>query len=132
MTIVPMVPCLLWFSILYGVHFKALLLTAEVKLAFLLLGIAFVVNSLDFMVAQYSTTFNLDKNSLGQTRFITVNTLLLLLLTWLFQHQLLLVQYTAILVIGLIFYIALNTSVLKLKERHLLIGNLIKAGTDKR
>lgn len=109
MTLVPLIPSFIWFSVLYFIDIKQLVLSDRVNLVFLLLGVAFVVNSLDFMVAQYSTVFKLNRQCLGRRKFMVYNALLLLALTWLFQYQILLVQYTAALVICLICYLGITS-----------------------
>lgn len=127
MVLVPLIPTAIWFSVLYH-HFTVQLASpAVITLIMLLLAILFVVNSLDFMVANYSETLSINQDRLGLKNFVIVNTSLLIFLSFLFKEKLLLIQWTALFVI-FICVVALCTYIQfsPLKKLHLHINNLIK------
>ncbi|GLX76786.1 choline transporter [Thalassotalea insulae] len=107
MTLLPLIPCFLWFALLFHLEQSHFTLTTEVKWCLLLLALAFVINSLDFMVENYSRAFNIGLQDIGKSRFIIINSLLLLTLSYLFQLQLIFVQWSAFVVI-LLFYLLIG------------------------
>lgn len=103
MTILPLLPSFIWFSILFELFESNYVLGSGSKIAMLILGCAFVINSIDFMVANYSQTFNLTLDKQGPVKFVAVNTGILLILTYLFQSQWVFVQTAASLVVLIVF-----------------------------
>ena len=68
-----------------------------------LVGITFVVNSLDSLVRLYTDNLNLTPTRLGKATYIVGNVVVLCLLTALFQLEFLEIQWVGALVIGLYF-----------------------------
>ena len=113
MVILPLLPTAIWFSLLF--HWQQLNIEQSLLFngAMIFIAMLFVINSLDFMTANYSSALGLSRQQFPATRkgsyqFITINTLVLFIVTFLFHTQLLLVNYIAILVIGLIILLLLS------------------------
>lgn len=121
MVILPLIPTAIWFSVLFHWHEQQIQHASYLNVLMIIAAALFVINSLDFMVANYSRSLRLNVESFaqswrGKVRFITVNVTVLLLLTYLFQSQLLLVNYVALVVIALVCCIVTNVVVLFLKN----------------
>ena len=115
MVILPLLPTAIWFSILF--HWQQV--NIEPSLLFngtmVFIAMLFVINSLDFMTANYGKALGLNRHQFPPTRrgnyqFITINTLVLFIVTYLFHSQLLLVNYIALLVIGLIVILLISST----------------------
>lgn len=115
MTILPLLPSFIWFSLLFQLFESSYVLSSSSQLVMLILGCAFVINSIDFMVANYSQTFNLTLNKQGPVKFVIFNTTFLLLLTYLFQNQWVFVQTAASLVVLILFLLLAKQSLKLLK-----------------
>jgi len=113
MTILPLVPSFLWFSVLYHIYESGYDLNSGTQLAMLVLGCAFVVNSIDFMVANYSQTFSLTIEKQGKFKFVVINTGLILGLTYLFQSEWMFVQTAACLVVLILILLMVKVFVLE-------------------
>lgn len=103
MTILPLLPSFIWFSVLFHLFEGGYVFSSGSQLVMLVLGCAFVINSIDFMVANYSQTFNLTLSKLGTVKFVVFNTSILAILTYLFQSQWVFVQTAASLVVLIVF-----------------------------
>lgn len=91
----------LWFSILYLFHLKGLQTTGLINIAMVLVGIVFVINSLDSLIRLYSDNLQLTVARFGKRKYITVHVLLMMTLTVLFSLQFIRIQWVGALVIGL-------------------------------
>lgn len=133
MVFVPLVPTAIWFYTLYHQYSNQLSSTHITTVLMVILAMMFVINSLDFMVANYSKVLKIDRKRLGLKYFLFVNTLLLLILTALFKEQLLLIEWTSYIIVAIcIFGIFKIINKTKLKQLHLNIYNFVKIGINKR
>ena len=99
----PSIPLAIWFSVLYSYHAEGIDTSGFLALSMVLVGITFVVNSLDSLVRLYTDNLNLTPTRLGKARYIVGNVVVLCLLTALFQLEFLEIQWVGALVIGLYF-----------------------------
>jgi len=104
MSVIPMIPTFIWFSVLYHIHVTEQTITMTTALIMIFLAILFVVNSLDFMIANYANTLKLGRAQLSNISFILTNTVLLACLTYLFKESYLFIEWTAFVVILIFMY----------------------------
>lgn len=112
MVIWPSISIGLWFSVLYLFHIKGLETSGLINLAMVLVGIVFVINSLDSLIRLYSDNLNLTVSRFGKQRYIALHAFLMMSLTVLFSVQFIKIQWVGALVIGIgvccFIYIALG------------------------
>ncbi|MEC4726711.1 BCCT family transporter [Shewanella sp. D64] len=102
MMVFPSLPIAVWFTILYYYSANEIATTGFYNLAMVMVGITFVVNSLDSLIRLYTDNLNLTVQRLGKTKYIIGNIALMSGLTLLFQLNFLEIQWVGALAIGLI------------------------------
>ena len=102
MMVFPSLPIAVWFTILYYYSANEIATTGFYNLAMVIVGITFVVNSLDSLIRLYTDNLNLTVERLGKTKYIIGNIVLMSSLTLLFQLNFLEIQWVGALAIGLI------------------------------
>jgi choline-glycine betaine transporter len=102
MMVFPSLPIAVWFTILYYYSANEIATTGFYNLAMVIVGITFVVNSLDSLIRLYTDNLNLTVERLGKTKYIVGNIVLMSSLTLLFQLNFLEIQWVGALAIGLI------------------------------
>jgi choline-glycine betaine transporter len=107
MVLVPSIPIALWFAVLYHYHGAGIDTSGMVNAAMIIVGITFVINSLDSLVRLYTDNLNLTVERLGRPAYLAGNFLLLGALVMLFQLDFLKIQWVGALVIALYFLCAL-------------------------
>ncbi|GHA10733.1 choline transporter [Oceanisphaera arctica] len=119
MLVVPSIPIAIWFSVLY-LHFEqALAIGGLLNLAMVVVGVIFVINSLDSLIRLYTTNLRIEAEKLGPVRYVAFNWTLMFGLVLLFQFTPLKIEWIGLVVIGLY---ALITMLLWRRRRQL--GNL--------
>ena len=103
MLIFPSIPIATWFSVLYYYHANGLNTGGLYNLAMALVGITFVINSLDSLVRLYTDNLNVTVKRFGKARYIAGNIVVLSMLTLLFNLDFLQIQWVGALVIALFF-----------------------------
>ena len=99
--IIPSIPIALWFSVLYYYHSNALELTAWLQASMVLVGIIFVVNSLDSLTRLYSENLGLTVKRLTGPGYVAAHWSLLFGLILLYQFTPLQIQWIGLVVIGI-------------------------------
>ncbi len=99
----PSIPLAIWFSVLYYYHTQGLESTGFMSIAMVVVGITFVINSLDSLIRLYTDNLDLTTEKLGRWKYIIGNITALCLLTLLFKLDFLEIQWVGALVIGLYF-----------------------------
>jgi len=99
--VIPSLPIALWFSVLFFVHSEGLVLSSQIRLAMVIVGVIFVINSLDSLTRLYSENLNLTVDHLGKSRYIAIHWLLLFGLILLYQLTPLKIEWIGLVVIGL-------------------------------
>ena len=102
MMVIPSIPIAIWFTVLYYYSANALPISGFYNLAMVIVGITFVINSLDSLVRLYTDNLNLTVKRFGKVPYIIGNIVLLSGLTLLFKLDFLQIQWVGALAIGLI------------------------------
>ncbi|MFT5788993.1 MAG: choline-glycine betaine transporter [Shewanella sp.] len=102
MMVFPSLPIAAWFTVLYYYSANEIATTGFYNLAMVMVGITFVVNSLDSLIRLYTDNLNLTVERFGKTKYIVGNIALMSGLTLLFQLNFLEIQWVGALAIGLI------------------------------
>ncbi|MEP2989251.1 MAG: hypothetical protein ABJN65_08390 [Parasphingorhabdus sp.] len=119
--VLPSIPIALWFSVLYQIHSQEIVLTGILRTSMVVVGIIFVINSLDSLTRLYSENLNLTVEKLGRLKYVGTHWALLFGLIMLYQFTPLKIEWIGMVVIflyGCIYALAF-------KRRHLLTGTQI-------
>jgi len=98
---IPSIPIAIWFAVLYHYHVNAIATAGLVNLSMIVVGITFVINSLDSLIRLYSDNLGLTVSRLGRTKHIIMNVVLLFALAVMFQTQWLRIQWIGSVVVGI-------------------------------
>ncbi len=101
MLLIPSIPIAIWFSVLYFYFEQALVMSTLLKTSMLVVGVIFVVNSLDSLIRLYTTNLNITVERFGFYPYLIGNWLLMYGLVLLFQFTPLKIEWIGLLVIGL-------------------------------
>jgi len=99
--IFPSIPIAAWFSILYYYHSNGVDIGTAINIAMIVVGIIFVINSLDSLTRLYTTNLKLTVQELGKVRYIVVHWSLMFGLILLYQFTPLKIEWIGLIVIGL-------------------------------
>lgn len=99
--VIPSIPIALWFSVLYIYHTNEIELANALQLSMVVVGIIFVVNSLDSLTRLYSQNLDLTVKRLGGKGYVAAHWALLYGLILLFQFTPLKIEWIGLVVIGL-------------------------------
>ncbi|MEP2101951.1 MAG: hypothetical protein ABJP02_10625 [Parasphingorhabdus sp.] len=97
--VLPSIPIALWFSILFHVHSQEIPLTGFLQISMIVVGIIFVINSLDSLTRLYSENLNLTVERLGRSLYIAIHWGLLFGLILLYQFTPLKIEWIGMVVI---------------------------------
>ncbi len=97
--VLPSIPIALWFSILFYVHSEQILLSGILRSAMVVVGIVFVINSLDSLTRLYSENLNLTVERLGRWTYVAIHWGLLFGLILLYQFTPLKIEWIGMVVI---------------------------------
>lgn len=114
----PSIPLAVWFSVLYFYHTNGIETSGFVNLAMIVVGITFVINSLDSLIRLYTDNLSLTTQRLGKIPYIAMNVAVLFALTLLFKNQWLQIQWIGAVVIGL--YLACVAFIVLFKRREVM------------
>lgn len=115
MMVFPSIPVAIWFSVLYFYDTQAISTSGFYNLAMVMVGITFVINSLDSLIRLYTDNLGLTVARLGKRNYLLGNIAVMVLLTLLFQLDFLEIQWVGALAIGLILTCAGYMLLTKLK-----------------
>jgi glycine betaine transporter len=104
LTIIPSIPIAIWFSVLYYYYTSGIEVDGMFKVAMVVVGVIFVINSLDSLIRLYTDNLNLTVQSLGKKGYIIGNWIVIFGLILLYQFTPLKIEWIGLIVIGL--YIA--------------------------
>lgn len=99
--VIPSIPLAIWFAVLYGVHLRDLPTTGLVNVVMVIVGITFVINSLDSLIRLYTDNLSLTVARFGKPAYMLGNIAALYALTLLFQNQWLQIQWIGAVVVGI-------------------------------
>lgn len=99
----PSIPLAIWFSVLYYYHLNSIDTAGLLSFAMIVVGVTFVINSLDSLTRLYSDNLSLTVDRLGRLKYIAIHVALLFGLTLLFKLDFLKIEWIGTIVIGLYF-----------------------------
>ena len=103
MLIFPSIPIAIWFTVLYYFSSNGIDTSGFYNLSMAIVGITFVINSLDSLIRLYTDNLNLTVARLGKTKYFIGNLAALSVLTLLFKLDFLEIQWVGAIVIGIFF-----------------------------
>ncbi len=98
---IPSIPIAVWFSVLYHYHVYALEISEILKTCLVIVGVIFVINSLDSLIRLYTVSLKLTPQEIGQRNYVVGNTLVMLTLILLYQFTPLKMEWVGLVVIAL-------------------------------
>ncbi len=117
--VVPSVPIAIWFSVLYYHFLNEVEITGFWRLAMIVVGVTFVINSLDSLIRLYTQNLDLTVDRFGTVAYVAGNWLALCSLVLLYQFTPLKIEWVGLVVIGI--YAAVYVLVFK-RRRELVAG----------
>ena len=109
--VVPSIPIAIWFSVLYYYFEHGLAVADFWRLGMIVVGVIFVINSLDSLVRLYTQNLNLTVDRLGVKQYVAGNWAALFGLVLLYQFTPLEIEWVGLVVIAL--YVAVYVLVFK-------------------
>ncbi|NQY49334.1 MAG: BCCT family transporter [Colwellia sp.] len=103
MLVFPSIPIAIWFTVLYYYSANGLETAGFYNIAMAIVGVTFVINSLDSLIRLYTDNLNLSVSRVGRVKYFLGNLIALSLLTLLFKLDFLQIQWVGAVVIGLFF-----------------------------
>lgn len=104
--VIPSIPIAVWFSVLFGVYEQGGNISGLMNDFMLLVGVLFVVNSLDSLTRLYTTNLQLTVERFGRLKYIAMHWLLLYSLILFYQFTPLQIEWIGLVVIMLYVVIA--------------------------
>jgi choline-glycine betaine transporter len=114
----PSIPLAIWFTVLYYHYINAIDISGFFAIAMVVVGVTFVINSLDSLIRLYSDNLSLTVERFGKWTYIAGNVAALFGLTLLFKLDFLQIQWIGALVIGI--YVACLAYILVTKRREVM------------
>jgi glycine betaine transporter len=99
--IIPSIPIAVWFSVLYYYYLNEVTISPLFNLAMVVVGVIFVINSLDSLMRLYSDNMNVTVQRFGRRNYIIGNWLLMYGLILLYQFTPLKIEWIGLLVIAI-------------------------------
>ena len=109
--IIPSIPIAIWFSVLFGIYEQGKDITGLMNGLMILVGLVFVVNSLDSLTRLYTENLQWTVERLGRWNYIALHWALLYSLILLYQFTPFQIEWVGLVVIGLYVVIALLIAV---------------------
>lgn len=99
--VIPSIPIAIWFSVLYYYHANTLAISAYLNAAMLIVGIIFVINSLDSLMRLYNDNLGFSVDRQGHLPYIVGNWCCLYGLILLYQFTPFKIEWVGLVVIAL-------------------------------
>jgi choline-glycine betaine transporter len=99
--VIPSIPLLIWFSVLYYHYDVGIEVVGFFKLAMVFVGVIFVINSLDSLIRLYTDNLNLTVERLSKPVYVIGNWGVMFGLILLYQFTPLQIEWIGLIVIGL-------------------------------
>lgn len=126
--IFPSIPLAIWFTVLYYYHLNGISTAGITNIAMVIVGVTFVINSLDSLIRLYTDNLNMTVERFGKAIYVAGNVVMLFVLTLLFQSQWLQIQWIGAVVVGL--YLACVVYILISKRKEVLSIDAMPEGRD--
>ncbi len=101
MVVIPSIPLAVWFTVLYVYFTNGLAVGAFFNAAMVIVGIVFVVNSLDSLIRLYTDNLDLTVERFGKPLYVAGNFTAMFGLVLLYQFTPLKIEWIGLIVIGL-------------------------------
>jgi len=101
LTFIPSIPIAIWFSVLYYYYTSGIEVVGMFKIAMVVVGVIFVINSLDSLIRLYTDNLNITVQRLGTKGYILVNWSAIFGLILLYQFTPLKIEWIGLIVIGI-------------------------------
>lgn len=105
--VVPSLPIAVWFSVLFAIYEQGSEVSSLLNGFMIVVGIVFVINSLDSLTRLYTESLELTAPKLGLVRYVVSHWLLLFALILMYQYTPLQIEWIGLVVILLYCVIAL-------------------------
>lgn len=99
--VIPSIPLAIWFSVLYYHFENAIEISAMLKMAMVVVGIVFVINSLDSLIRLYTANLNITVERFGKLPYMLGNFIMMYGLVLAYQFTPFDIEWVGLLVIGL-------------------------------
>lgn len=113
--IVPSIPIAIWFSALYYYFSNALEIGTGWRLAMVVVGILFVINSLDSLIRLYTVNLGITTERFGKMQYVAGNWLALSTLVILYKFTPLKIEWIGLIVVGI--YVAIYVLVFQRRRQ---------------
>lgn len=114
LVVVPSIPIAIWFSVLYHYFINDLPIAANWRLAMVVVGVIFVVNSLDSLIRLYTQNLDITTERFGRLKYMALNWSALFGLVMLYQFTPLRIEWIGLIVVGI--YMAVYTLVFQRRQ----------------
>ncbi len=98
---VPSIPIAIWFSVLYFYYSGGIEVSSMWQIAMIVVGVIFVVNSLDSLIRLYTENLGLTVKRFGRSAYVFGNWLALIGLVLLYQYTPLNIEWIGLVVVGI-------------------------------
>lgn len=99
--IIPSIPIAVWFSILYYYFSTGIEIAQWLKMSMVVVGVIFVINSLDSLIRLYTTNLDLTVSRFGKRNYIIGNWSVMFGLILLYQFTPFKIEWVGLVVVGL-------------------------------
>ena len=113
--IVPSIPIAIWFSVLYYYYSNGLEVSSFWRLAMVVVGVIFVINSLDSLIRLYTQNLKVTTERFGRWQYVAGNWLTLSALVILYKFTPLKIEWIGLIVVGI--YLAVYWFVLQRRQQ---------------
>jgi choline-glycine betaine transporter len=116
--VVPSIPIAIWFAVLYYYFSNEVPVETVWRLAMVVVGVIFVINSLDSLIRLYTQNLDITPERFGRIRYIAGNWFALSALVILYKFTPLKIEWIGLIVVGI--YMAIYWLVFQRRQRLLL------------
>ena len=99
--VVPSIPIAIWFSVLYWHFENGVAIDGLRRVAMIVVGVIFVINSLDSLIRLYTRNLDLTVERLGVVNYVAGNWIVMFGLVLLYQFTPLEIEWVGLVVIGI-------------------------------
>lgn len=115
LVVVPSIPIAIWFSVLYIYFSNGIDVSAYWQLAMVVVGVIFVINSLDSLIRLYTQNLGATPERFGKLKYVIGNWAALASLVMLYQFTPLKIEWIGLVVVGI--YTAVYVLVFQRRDR---------------
>jgi choline-glycine betaine transporter len=101
LVIVPSIPIAIWFSVLYYYFSGGLQIGSTLRFAMVVVGVIFVINSLDSLIRLYTQNLAVTPERFGKLRYVIGNWATLSALVILYQFTPLKIEWIGLIVVAI-------------------------------